>query len=534
MDLIDQAREEQRCGRYAEALTLYRSACSAASDHIEPWLARGELAAAIGAHSEAVEALYRVAQLAASTSSVNIAKTAVKRVLALEPQHAGALAIYGTLGAVTPEPQAVSATLRVDNSGQVISCSEGARAALSQFPGDWELWPTDGELLALQRVARRSPRVSPAEERRVALCGVIGGEVTASSILQIISMNAWQGELHIVDRGDTRTFFFEKGKLLSAVSSRPADFLGAFLVRMELVTHDEIEEALSAEPTGFRIGEALVARHKITAKQLYDAIRQRSEELLFAALNLEAATYYFVTPLDAAAVPASLHLSVQELLLDGLRRIDELDNLRHIVPSGLLIPTWTATKPPKPLSGDPAVFYEAIDGVSSIVDLGVSCKLDEFRATKAAAVLIQRSLVTLVSDEDLQRAEPQSELGLSIESVIAAYDSALAELFAALQSEALRGELKEMLDDFMFTSVSFEDLFTFVTLNEQRKLPLDRLRENLEKFDDGDRADVLNRGLNELVFFGLFGVKDCLGTPVPTQELEHRVARALHGSPARE
>ena len=61
----------------------------------------------------------------------------------------------------------------------------------------------------------------------------------------------------------------------------------------------------------------------MTTPRVYEGLRKQCEEIFFSILKLANGTFRLVQPLDMTEVPAMLRLDVQELLLEGMRRLDE-------------------------------------------------------------------------------------------------------------------------------------------------------------------------------------------------------------------
>jgi hypothetical protein len=344
----------------------------------------------------------------------------------------------------------------IDATGTVMASPE-AQAVLGLAAGRFRLAQDVGSLLVLERVG-----AGPQVEREVRLAGSFSDALVLPSVLNVIQMSQWDGALQVISDTHRWALFFRRGVYLSGRTSDVSGRLGAILVREGMLAAEQLHELIEQSGSE-RMGRNLVQRGWMTTTQVYDALRVQAEEIFIAVLRADHGTFRLVVPLDMTEVPAMLRLDVRELLIEGMRRIDE----------------------------------EA-------------------------------------HDAELSRARPVASEHLPTDGerqILSTYSEALRRMFSNLdasESEAVREEMGGFLRD----SVPYRGLFSGVSLGADGSIDTDLILQNVARLD-GEPMMLLQLGLNELLFFGMFAAGDALEHDVE-RALQRDVALALQALPKSE
>jgi hypothetical protein len=426
--------------------------------------------------------------------------------------------------------ESLDLTLEIDDNGEVRIASKAVLRRLAALAGRWRLLPAIGDLLLLQRVDE-DPRA--AARSPIALCGEIDGPGALGNVLNFIQFNQWDGILSLIYGATRKALFFKKGQVLAANSNLPEDRIGALLVRFGMIKEEDLAACIREVTPQRRLGAVLVEKGLMTAAALYDGVKRQTEEIFYSTLLVVRGTFFFVKNLDEASVPTRLHLDTQALLLEGLRRIDEMSYFRAKLPSSDVVLVRRKGAPQKTLEGDALTVYRAIEDGRSLGDIARVTHLGEFAATRAAFELVQTGFIEVHQATDNLRAEPVPDAQLpadATETIIEAYNGALARLYGTMSQKGKAASLKQGVRAFMAGSARFQDLFRGIVLGDDGTLPRKQLNLNLDGMPDGEKLELLQRGLHELLFFVLFVAGDAIDRH-EEQELHERVARALEMLP---
>jgi hypothetical protein len=148
-----------------------------------------------------------------------------------------------------------------------------------------------------------------------------------------------------------RSIHFRDGQVVFASSSDPADRLGPVLAAMGLVTPDELVRCARLVGGGRLLGQALVDEGVVTPAQLYDGVVAQVREIVLGAFVETEGEFAFLEgpPDDANAV--RLPERTRDLLLAGMRRLDQAEREGRAASGTAPTAARTAAAPSPPVAG---------------------------------------------------------------------------------------------------------------------------------------------------------------------------------------
>jgi len=144
-----------------------------------------------------------------------------------------------------------------------------------------------------------------------------------SDILNLIVHARMTGVLGVATASGDRTLTFDDGELRGTTSTRVGERLSEIMVRMSLLKPEVMEELVGNSAPGQRIGRLAVERGLMSERDLWEGM-QEQVTVIFQAIMVESegiVTFSEGSVEDSLTVPG---LSVEMLLMEGLRRIDEM------------------------------------------------------------------------------------------------------------------------------------------------------------------------------------------------------------------
>ncbi len=396
-------------------------------------------------------------------------------------------------------PSDVDESIEVLDDGSIVT-TPASRSVLADRRGRWRLVPQGGDLLVFAR-----GEATAAAERGIQILGSIDGAETLMGVLHFLAMGQESGALYVESRDVVRVLYLHRGKLLSARSNRVQDRLGEILVGDRVVTREQVEACFCEGSEGDLLGRSLLHKGLLNNHQIYEGLRRQSQEIFAGVMMVERGIYYLVKPLDMSEVPAMLHLDVQELLFEGLRRSDELKHLRSVVPSDEMVLQPAEHERSAELSDDAARLLLRLDGRATLAVLFEALRLDGLEGVKAAAELIETGAAAEIkpepADASIRPEEPASQLARSI---VATYESALQVVLDAISSEPGPAR-RNLVAMFLRSTENFASLVQGLAVGEDGSLDAETLVTRAAA-DGGEGVDLLRRCLHELLFFLLFEV----------------------------
>lgn len=350
---------------------------------------------------------------------------------------------------------------------------------------------------------------------RVVLAGEILTPMTLFQTIEIVAERGFVGELQVFSSGGRHfELLLDRGALIHARSNDPADRLGELLVKQGVVTREALGELLACVSEKNRLGQLCLERGLVDGERLFALLGAQVTGILLRCLTVADGAFVFTTP-DPTRPPAehTVHLSVRALLMDGIRRLDEIEVYRRVVPGGDVCLRALASPRTANLEPDALLVLERCDGETTLTEIGAACELDEFAVTRAAYFLVKARCVEMVSRDRLDEAD--------LRRVVATFSDVLREVFAAMDgasgSETARQMLGAWIDGSGYSSYFGTDVVATGELDAAAVLATARASR------DEDPLATLMHVAHELVSFALF----CAGSVLP-REREMALSKAVN------
>ena len=168
-------------------------------------------------------------------------------------------------------------------------------------------------------------------------------ELGVHDVFQLLDLGKKTGILKVVSdlRQNQGTIWFHEAAVVAATIKANPHPLGQHLIKAGRIAPEDLgrAQALQAAGDGRRIGEILVGLGLLGAKELAAQVRAQIEDVVFTMLGWSEGHFVFEEA-PAAVLPkeADVRISVEALLLEAARRIDEWSRIRARVPHLGVIP----------------------------------------------------------------------------------------------------------------------------------------------------------------------------------------------------
>ncbi len=257
--------------------------------------------------------------------------------------------------------------------------------------GYFKAVPTSPDWVVMLRV----PAQGGIHEKRprVVLAGDIGTFALQDQIA-FLGQSRWTGVLRVLSTSGERTLTLKDGEVRSAASDSPADRIGEVMIRMGYITRPQLEGVLSESPPS-RVGKAMVEKEYLKSHDLYKCLNEQVSEIFHNMMLAKEGTFACVDQeLDERLMVHNLSISIQGLLMDSIRKIDELAQFRKRVPHGKLFVAKKKASSGK-LEEDEEALLSLVEGSRTVLELGLAAKVSEFDATRIVYRLLEGGYVSL-------------------------------------------------------------------------------------------------------------------------------------------
>jgi hypothetical protein len=385
--------------------------------------------------------------------------------------------------------------VRVDATGTAHPVGKTASQRMRARQGEFKLMPAPPHLIVM-RLVEESGRRDPDKAPIFRLAGEITSPGAICDIVALIGQASWKGELVVLDGAHQRSIFFDQGHVVSANSNLDGERLGAVLYRYGALSKQQIAEAVADVTPEIRFGEAAIRKGFLTREQLYQLMGHQTEEIVYGVLLVADGMFFFLDGVDNPRAQVRQHLSVNGLLMEGVRRMDEMRYFRDRIPSDAHVPERTpGHEPPRVEEGSAfAKVWAAIDGARSIAEIGRSVGQSEFDVTQALFQLLQSGHVTVQAPRPTGAA-----------AVVALFNAAIALVFRELDASGHGDVVREQLASFATGAGVYDALFRRAGPAEDGTIDEGRILENIATMVGPDQAEsTLAQWLYEYVSFAVF------------------------------
>lgn len=404
--------------------------------------------------------------------------------------------------------------VRIDETGTAHAVTKTASQKMRGRQGTFRLMPGPTHIVFMRFVGEDGKR----DEEDGAVVK-LAGEIVASGILcdivALISHSGWRGELLVLDGLTSRSVFFDQGSVIGAQSTATGERLGEILYQFGAMTPEQVETCMNHE--GKRLGDAAVELGILSREKLYQLMGKQVEEIVYKTLLVGDGMFYFLDRYDESRLTSRYNFSANSLLMEGVRRMDEIKHFRDRVPSDAHVPTRVPGKnePSDKSERDMVKVWHAIDGEKSVEELGRVCELSLFDVTRAVFQLCSTGHVQI-------RPPKQTDPNAIVET----FNGAMRSVYLAAMEVSKQDELTATLASFASGSGVYDALFMFAGPDEYGCVKAERVAQNIASLAGDDTLASLCQWLYDYAAFALFAA----GSLVPKeieQTLSRQVAEAL-------
>ncbi len=384
-----------------------------------------------------------------------------------------------------------SELVRIDATGTAHPVGRTASQRMRVRQGAFRLMPAPAHLVVMRYVGedgRRDDNDGPVFR----LAGEITAHAALCDIVALVGHAGWAGELVVLDGYASRSIFFEAGTVIAASSSAGGERIGEVLYQYGALTAHQVGATVAASSADARFGEVAVKLGFITPERLFQIIAIQAQEILYAVLRVGDGMFYFLETYDEKRIAARLNLGVNGLLMEGVRRMDEMSFFRQRIPSEEHVPERVVGHGVPAAEVEPVYF--SVDGVRTVAEIGRVVGRGELEVTQALFQLVQSGHVVVHAPRPTGPA-----------AIAEIFNQIMACLFGELDACARGDAVREQLANFAASGGVYMSLFDGAGPRRDGTVDGARLADNVETLVGPEQADAsLAQWLHEYATFALF------------------------------
>lgn len=228
-------------------------------------------------------------------------------------------------------------------------------------------------------------------------------------LLQWASGNRMTGILELERNKICKRIAFREGRIVACSSEDPPALLGQFLLSRGKINRATLREALGRqEVSGENLGTILCEMGALTADELASQVAAKAEENIYGLFDWSEAIFRFLedAPMDPYTI--EVNLSVEDILLRGAQRRDELQRVRKVFHSSGIVLKHTGAALPKEIQGSPMAqrILQSINGERTVAEILLHAHASEYLVIKFLFMLHGRSVIEVCGERPIDSESP--------------------------------------------------------------------------------------------------------------------------------
>ena len=207
-----------------------------------------------------------------------------------------------------------------------------------------------------------------------------------TDVLQWIATARRTGTLNVERNKVSKLIHFRQGQVVGCSSSDPPALLGQFLLSRGKIDEEQLRQALERqEVTKENMGQILVGMGVLTEEDLRRALTAKAEETIHGLFDWDDAVFRFeenAAPDDPYLI--EVEMDVQEVLLRGMQRYDEMNRFRGVFSDEGIVLQRTDKAAPAEVQNSRMArrIYESINGERTLAEIVLHAHASEYLVTK--------------------------------------------------------------------------------------------------------------------------------------------------------
>jgi hypothetical protein len=335
----------------------------------------------------------------------------------------------------------------------------------------------------------------------------IRGSLSESSLQELlssISRSKETGTLNFHDMGRWKAIYFKEGQIIFATSNIPDDRLGEYLIKKGRITVRQFLEGSKLVRPGKRFGAVLVEENILSSDELLAALQGHVEEIVYSLFDWVRGEYEFVIKDLSAEGPITLNLNTEDVILEGIRRIDDFTRIYTGLGSMDRVLRLSDSADNLmyrlELDSDESQILSLVNGTLSLEQILALSFLPNFETLRILYALVAVGVLERAGETAERGKKQLVEQEYELEEIVEHYNCNFGTVASYLQGRL--GDRAGEFADRIVAQVSEQhsELFEGIDLSSASRVDFDQLLANLGDRPHEAKKSTLVDGLNELTY----------------------------------
>jgi hypothetical protein len=325
-----------------------------------------------------------------------------------------------------------------------------------------------------------------------------------AEIMALVAAMHRDGVLQLMVPHARKSLYFTGGEIVYASSTVEDDRLGEALWRGGLLTLAQLSEVHDLVTPKKKLGAVLVERGLLTPRQLYEGIKQQVLEIVYSAFHLHEGEFLFIEGAFRIQGAVRLDLTSREVIMEGVRRVEEMTRLEELFPDRNQIPVQRPVTVDVKLGESERHVLTLLDGRKTVSSVVAESRLGEYEGLRALAHLRQLGLIDVREQPVWERQEAGP-----MPTVLEVYAKILRTLHQTLKAE--QPGYVTRLEAYLGIPVkAHREVFRNVGFDGDGRLDMETLFRNAKAARPEAGRELALEALRAFYDYAIFQAKDVL------------------------
>jgi hypothetical protein len=219
-----------------------------------------------------------------------------------------------------------------------------------------------------------------------------------TDLLQWLGTTRKTGTLFLERNKVVKQIVFREGRVVACSSDDPPELLGHYLVGQGKITEEVLQQALARQSaTREYLGKILVDLKALSTDDLKGLLEAKAEETIYSLFDWDDAEFQFDEEREPSPYTFPVQLEVEDVLLRGLKRYDEMKRVRTVFNDPGIVLRKTDREPPAEVFKNRMArgIYDLITGERTVAEILLHAHASEFLVTKFLFELFRNGMVEI-------------------------------------------------------------------------------------------------------------------------------------------
>jgi hypothetical protein len=347
-------------------------------------------------------------------------------------------------------------------------------------------------------------------------------EISLPDVLEFLRTSRKTGILTFRQDRVKKTLHIKEGNVIFASSNLQEERLGDLLLARGIIEKEQFQKSAALLTFKKRQGRILVEIGAITPKQLWDGVQDQIRHIAYSLFNWHSGVFYFAEGDLLIRENITADVGITELIVEGIRRIKNVEGLQRKVPSGKVV----LEKVDAPQSGKVVLesfekhVLDLVDGKHTCQEISRNSEIGESETIKVLYMLLSIGYIRVQSGSINEAPEQKVLTKDEAEGIIGNYNRMYSYLYRYMMREV--GPITQhVLNKYLFElKESNSPILKNVSMKKDGTLDGAAIQGNLEWFNSDNKKETLINSLNEFLYSSILAVKRTLGPEHESRVIE--------------